>query len=159
MNYEMKYAFRSAVNLKIFDINGKEITSLDTIREHNLYIDENSSAILVKDALFDLKLLKFLGKEKNSHNNDYEKCLKNNVTTIVFNKESNKKCKLIANCLWRRADNGEDVSCVYEIPNAITTNNIKFESSNYGDPSTNDLIFKIEPYNEYGDLFKLHITE
>jgi len=99
MNYEMKYAFRSAVNLKIFDINGKEITSLDTIREHNLYIDENSSAILVKDALFDLKLLKFLGKEKNSHNNDYEKCLKNNVTTIVFNKESNKKCKLIANCL------------------------------------------------------------
>lgn len=153
----MKYVERSVKDVYIFDMEGTSVATLNTLMDSDLIInqDNDEAYLVLKDALYDLDLLKFIGRE-NSSQSDYDRVLNINKNKITFGKRDEKECKIIAKGVWRKSENMEDIEVVFEIPHAVTVNNIKFEGSNHN-VSTFDLVFKIIPFNEDGDLFNLHI--
>jgi hypothetical protein len=150
----MKYGIRDVLDLTVFDESGKLVAILDSLKNSKIC----NGYVVIKDALFDEDFLKFIGREEKC-NNDYDKYLSNEKTTIIINENIVKKCKLIGVMLWRKDSNCKDIKCKFEIPKATTVNSFELDSAPDGDPSTNDIIFKIMPYNEIGDLYKIHIIE
>lgn len=157
----MKYGQRDVVDLLVFNEEGKLIAKLDSLKESNIYVGRLDSQVYVKDALLNSDILEFIGKkEKQPVRTDFENHMikKNAGTTISFGKPNTKKCKLIAVSLLVRDDIGTSVEVTYEIPNATLNTGLNFEHSNV-DPTDLDLVFNILPYNDEGDLYKMHIEE
>ena len=108
--------------------------------------------MVIKDALLDLDVLKFLHKHEITHTNDYERMLNGkieNTTTIIFNRQVKTiDCKLIAKGLMQSA-NIKNIEYTLEIPCVCIRNNVKLEW--FEDKiKTNDLVIFIKDYNDNG---------
>ncbi len=159
----MLYGINEVLDLYIFDKHGSFIAKLDSLKESQIYLYEQDekevrARLIAKDALLNLNLLKFLQNTKEEKLTDFEHYLRlKELHTITFNaKHKIKKCKLIANGIARRQDNGNDDTYLYEIPNAHIVNSFNSKTT-VGDVSVYDLKVEIEPFNEDKDLFKMHL--
>ncbi|WP_336761305.1 hypothetical protein [Paenibacillus sp. USHLN196] len=159
----MKYGQRSIIDLYVFDEKGTLITVLDSLKES--YIDPNNDCpvLYAKDALLDDSLLEFFSRREMDDRTDYDKFISNgfeedkSIKTLVY-RQSTKVCKLIAKTEVRDSESGRDRNMYFEIP--------KVNVSNYGGfnfketkPSEWDLAFIIKPFNNDGDLYKIHIEQ
>ncbi|RNB59371.1 hypothetical protein EDM57_04305 [Brevibacillus gelatini] len=157
----MKYGNHDVVDLMIFDEEENLVANLTTLKESHIQIDGTQSGMFVKDALLDQDLLKFIGKQNEQPVlSDYQKILNSGQqsTTITFNKSKSKNCKLIAIGYYRDADTENDVKVIYEIPKAKVINKLSFNTNSIN-VSPLDLYFQFEPFNEEGDIMKLHIEQ
>ncbi len=160
----MKFGNKEVLDILVFDLNENLVTKLDTLLESKLFkqkeIDGTYYYLIAKDALLDENILKFIGTESNNKQTDMQSYLNNgsNDRTIVFSKDQSKKCKLLAKTLFRQQTNGEDKAFTFEFPEVSIVSDFSFESV-LEKVSAFDLVFKISPYNEFGDMFRLHIKE
>ena len=157
----MKIGMFSIFDLIIFDANGSLIANLNTLKYGELIQNKDATCLVVKNALLDLEILKFLHKHEITHTNDYERMLNGkieNTTTIIFNRQVKTiDCKLIAKGLMQSA-NIKNIEYTLEIPCACIRNNIRMEW--FEDKiSKNDLVIFIKDYNDAGDMIKLHYDE
>jgi hypothetical protein len=150
----MKYGQKEVLELKIFSDDGKLITTLDTLKQSEIF----GNHVYVKDALLDRNMLEFIGSVEKLERSDFETQLEKSKfnTTIVFNHVINKKCKLIGNGIFRQSDTAIDVEFLFEVPMATLKRGLEFEQSNTK-VSDFDLYFVMVPYNDNGDLYKIHI--
>ena len=160
----MKYGAREVVDLIVFNEEGSKITELNTLKESRIYLDEceNIGYVVVKDALLDSGILRFIHKEDKNKLTDYEKYFNNkNTKTVVVNGiKSSEKCKLISSSVIRDASEYQDVKIIFEIPNALALRQFKYKTKiKDGYVGEFDLVFEIKPFNGDGDLFKIHIEE
>ena len=158
----MKFGSREVLDVAIFDENNRLVTVLDSLSKSGIEItDDGIGYLVIKDALFDEKLLEFIGRKHKDNVSDYDNFLnkRNKVNTIIFNKNIEKNCRVIAKGIIRKSEDQTDVNITYEIPSATTANNIKLLEANGYEPSEFDLLIKIYQYNNDGDLFKMHIEK
>lgn len=154
----MKFGNNSVLNLTVFDENGNKVAHLDTLKKSNIHTLENQSVVVVRDALLDEDLLKFIGRVEENNSSDYEKSLSNEKsrTTITFNNNHKKKCRLIGKGFYRQNTTGKDIEFTFEVPNATISTGFNFEQS-----STHltdyHIVFEMNSYNDQGDLFKIHM--
>ena len=148
----MKIGMFSIFDLIIFDANGSLIANLNTLKYGELIQNKDATCLVIKDALLDLDVLKFLHKHEITHTNDYERMLRGkveNTTTIIFNRQVKTiDCKLIAKGLMQSA-NIKNIEYTLEIPCVCIRNNVKLEW--FEDKiKTNDLVIFIKDYNDNG---------
>jgi len=157
----MKFGNNEVLEVTIFDEKGMVVTTLDTLKSSNLFLDKYGVFnLIVEDALLDDKLLKFIGKHEKDNLTEFDKYLKKQKygTTITFNRHIDKSCKVIGKGILRETDSCLDKEFLFEIPNAMTTTQFEFSKDlKYHDPSTFWLGFIAKPYNEEGDLLRMHI--
>lgn len=154
----MNYGVYDVFDLSVFDNEGKFVTQLKSLKESYLKLNEEDGELFVSDALLNIDLLKFIQDSKNKELSDFDRVLKlYDTQTITFNnKKKFKECKLIAYTFLREEKDNKDHICVYEIPLAEIIKKLEL-GGNRTQLSVFDLVFKIKPYNEDGDLFKMHI--
>lgn len=154
----MKFGQFQALEVAIFDEEGKVVTILDTLKNSYLSIKDNRGYLFVKDALLDKELLKFIGKTEVDNSSDFDKLLKKQkyATTITFNRSLKRRCKIIGNGLLRNSSDFKDQEFLFEIPEATFGGDLDF-ISDCDNVSEFDFVFKIYPFNDNGDLFKMHI--
>ncbi|WP_090739391.1 hypothetical protein [Paenibacillus sp. Mc5Re-14] len=151
----MKYGQREIIDLTIYDELGNKVAHLDSLKESYL----GKHTVFVKDALLDLDLLKFMGKAEDKFVSDYESesSREKYDTTIVFNHNTTKPCKLIGKGVIRSQETGRDVEFMYEVPKAEISLNYTMIVESSPNVSDHDFSFDILPFNEEGDMYKLHI--
>lgn len=157
----MKFGNYGVFDLLVFDENEKMVAKLDSLKNSKIFGNNNEIYVYVKDALLNLDILKFLHVESDNTSSDYQNYLNSpffngNVKTIVFNFKNIKKCKLIARGTLRREENKKDETYLFDIPLAEIINEFIFDG-HMEEISAFDLIFKVNPYNENGDSFKMHL--
>lgn len=163
----MKTIIQDVINLSVYGEDGSFITKIETVTESVLNHETNGhqSYLIVKDALFNLKMLENIGeKVENEELNDFEKNLsKSEDTVIKFKKvrssKDRPKFKLIGEGIMYSPETGgvsHDFKIV--IPNAIYTDGFKLnlDSHNVQTPS---YVFEIDMYNDDGDMFDIRLTE
>jgi hypothetical protein len=153
----MKYGWKEVIDLSIYDENGRFVTKLDSLKNSYIGFKDGKGIVKVQDALFDLYLIAFLGKYQNDKRSDFEREIENKPSydTYSLNINSKRKCKLIGTTSFRRETDFKDVVVKFEIPNATTKNSLHF--SNENDVTPFDIVFEFEPFNDEGDILKLHI--
>lgn len=163
----MKTIIQDVINLSVYGEDGSFITKIETVTESALKHETNghNSYLVVKDALFNLKILESIGeKVENEELNDFEKHLsKSEDTVIKFKKvrgsDDRPKFKLIGEGIMYSPETGA-VSHDFKIaiPNATYTDGFKLnlDSHNVHTPS---YVFEIDTYNEDDDMFDIRLTE
>jgi len=154
----MKLGNFNVLDVSIFNEDGKLVTELNTLKNSKVLVRQGRGYLHIVDALLDQKLLEFIGSTEEDKASDFEKHLNMQKfsKTITFNENLNGQCKVVGKGLMRNADDMKDVEYLFEIPNAEFGGNIDFDGD-IDDLSKYDLVFKINPFNEQGDLFKMHI--
>lgn len=157
----MKFGNNDVLEVTIFDEKGTVITTLDTLKSSNLFLDnEGVFRLVVEDALLNDAVLKFIGKHEKDSSSDFDKYLKKQKygTTITFNRHTDKSCKLIGKGILREVDSNMDKEFLFEIPNAVTTTQFEFRKDlDVYNPSTFWLGFIAKPFNDEGDSLRMHI--
>lgn len=153
----MKYGWKEVIDLSIYDENGRFVTKLDSLNNSYIGFKDGKGIVKVQDALFDEYLIAFLGKYQGDNRSDFERDIENkpSYSTYTLNAYIQRKCKLIGTTSFRREDDGENVVVKFEIPNATTKKIITFSNENIVSPF--DIVFEFEPFNNEGDILKLHI--
>lgn len=155
----MKFGNREVFQLGVFDNNGTKVALLDTLKESQFYHDERKGFgyIVIKDALLDEDILKFIGKAIETKLNDFERSINQNTSKnkITISSKQGRACKLIARALLREQDSHKDREFLFEFPKARIINSFTFAGFNQ-DVSQFDLIFEIAPFNEDEDLYIIH---
>jgi hypothetical protein len=155
----MKFGNREIMDLLVFDLNENLVTKLDTLKESRLFKDEGDTYYLfAKDALLDENILKFIGYQEEIEVSDMKSYLNDNKDdrTITFNSKRWKQCKLLAVTLGRQQTDCIDKKFIFEFPQVDIMNNFSFHGVT-SEVSAFDLVFRINKYNDNGDVFKLHI--
>lgn len=163
----MKTIIQDVINLSVYGEDGSFITKIETVTEGDLNHETNgyNSYLIVKDALFNLKMLESIGEKVESEElNDFEKHLSKSVDTVIkFKKvKSSKdlpKFKLIGEGIMYSPDTNmvsHDFKIV--IPNATYTDGFKLNLSNQN-VHTPSYVFEIKPYNDEEDMFDIRLTE
>lgn len=154
----MKFSNFNVLDVSVFDENGELITELNTLKDSQLVIQAGVGYLHIVDALLDQDLLEYIGSAEEEKMSDFEKHLLRQKfsKTITFNKNSNKKCKIIGRGFMRNAEDFKDKEYLFEIPNAEIGSGVDFTGFSE-EVSVYDFVFKINPFNEEGDLFKMHI--
>lgn len=154
----MKFGQNYVFDILIFDKEGVKVTELNTLKNCTLNLKTISPHLIAKDALLDLNVLKFIGKDKKNERSDYELAIQKEKysTTISLTSENYKECKLVVKAFLREQQTGTDRDYLIEIPNAKMYTGISLETK-CEDVSDFDLKFNIYPYSEHGDLVKIHI--
>lgn len=159
----MKFGYNDVLELFVFDESEKLIANLDTLKSSKLIIENGIGYLIVEDATLDKDLFKFIHKVEKDNRSDYEKIInkQNNRTTITLNnKEDSKKYKLIGKGVLKQISDGLDKEFLFEAPYAKNDKHFDFDKDyEDGDPITFKYVFKLHPYNEQGDLVKMHIEE
>lgn len=160
----MKLFFRYVVEVLVFNENGQLVTKLDTLKENSLMYsstNKNLNYLAIKDCALDTTLLEGMGTpETTPEESDYDKLIKNsdnNFKTITFGAKEDVPCKLVCLGVMRKL-NCNDTRFKIEIPKASLVNQFELRSDNE-ELSGFDYIFKLDQFNEKGDLFKLHIED
>lgn len=152
----MKLTNKEVIDLMVFDINGKLVTKLDTLKDSQIFYDQHSEKyyIGVNDAVFNFDLHKFLHEEENL--SDFELAKKGFKKTLRIKKVKPKKCKLIGKTFGIETDQYKDTLITFEAHNAEITNElgIGFSSEKLYDF---DYVFQID-LDESGDFLKLHFS-
>ncbi|GFN32425.1 hypothetical protein [Paenibacillus xylaniclasticus] len=153
----MKYGQREVLEVMVFDEDGKLITNLNSLKNSGIHLT-NHPFVLVKDALLDTNLLKFIGKVEDNKLSDYERMTGSPKysTTITLGRKNNKKCRLIGKGYYREEHTNKDVEFMFEVPNATIRHDIELTQSNV-EVAEYDILFRIEPFNNDGDVIKIHI--
>lgn len=153
----MKYGQREVIDLSIYDVHGKKVVTLDSLKNSKLILD-NHPYLFIKDALLNDDFLRFIAEEETEELTDYENDLGKGSarSTYAFGGKKDIKCKLIGKTLFRQVDDNTDKIVIFEIPNATLEHNLKFESSP-NEVSMFRYYFKIDKFNDKGDFIKLHI--
>lgn len=153
----MNYGVYQVLDLSVFDKEGKFITQLNSLKESNLSLDGDGK-LFVKDALLNMDFLKFMQDVKEDNITDYDRVLKLYETqTVTFNvKKSTKECKLLALTVARTQEENKDHVFMFEIPNAEIDKRFNMNISGEN-PSVFDALFMFKPYNDEGDIIKMHI--
>jgi hypothetical protein len=155
---------QDVIDLDVFDEKGNLITQIKSMVKGTLvYRDrKHESTLSVKDALFNLDMLKQLGKAVTEESkSDFDKQLLGKQDTVIkFNiKKKSQKLKLIGKGIMYDVNTGQ-VSHDFQviIPNVEYRNNyeMKLECGELFNP---DYTFLIIPYNDEGDLFDIRLTE
>lgn len=158
----MKFGLLEVVNLEIYDKSGNYITTLDTLQNSRVRHFKGAGSIIVKDALLNDELLRFLSDNYDNNNlTDYEKSLNGNEEVFEMGGSSYKKCKLIGKSYMRDSNTGKDVRYIIEIPNAVIRNNLEMyaEASLMTDDNRGFKIeFDIYEYNDKGSLYKIKLS-
>lgn len=156
----MKYGWREVIDLSIYNDKGSFITKLDTLKNSYIGIKNGQGIVKVTDALFNQYLMAFLSKYEDNTKSDFEKDITNEPQkdTYVFNINQKRSCKLIGTTHFKRNEDHKDIKVTFEIPNAITGNSMKFSADGI-EVTPFDLIFEISPFNDEGDIMKLHIED
>lgn len=155
----LKLASREITDIYVFDEYGSKVAVLDTLKEAKFINSETPALIYVKDAMLNPDLMKFLSKsEESSRTSDYDKLLSKGTEykTYVFG-NTKKKCKIVAFTYFRDEDS-VDRKAYYEFPNVLVGTSIDYVLNGI-DPMPTDLMFEVQPFNEDGDTYKLHIEE
>lgn len=157
----MKFGYNEVLEVSVFDKDGSLVTTLDTLKSSSIHLSENGIfRLIIKDALIDDKLLKFLGREEKDESTDFEKYLKKQKygTTIAFGRSIEKFCKLIGRGVLREVSTKKDKEFIFEIPNGITGKdlNITKEYDNEN-PSDFGFVFEARPFNDEKDQIRIHI--
>jgi hypothetical protein len=155
----MKFGNNEVLDLSIFTEEGNLVTKLDSLKNSSVIITETGRGyIFIKDALLDQRFLEFLGKVERNEVSDFDKQLNReaHTTTITFNKKLNKKCRLIGKGLLINPEDCSNKIFTIEVPNATTGKAFEL-TKEYDYSSEFDFVFTINPFNDDGDLFKLHI--
>ncbi|MBX4152436.1 hypothetical protein [Paenibacillus lautus] len=153
----MKFAQREVVDLYIFNENGEQVASLNTLQQSVLRLNGLNSEVYIKDAFIDTDLLAFIGSKENDKRSDFEKMSNQQInysSTITFGKRQKKKCKLIGKGIQRNIDS-QDCPFMFVIPNAQINPDFDLVQNNI-DPSGLSLVFEARPFNEQGDCVILH---
>lgn len=157
----MLFGLCDVIDLMVFNKKGKLLAKLESIKENDLNYSQysNENYLLIKDALLNTDILEVLGNKESENKNDYEKELSMESNTICFGSKKNVDCKLIGIGYLKETTNGMNVKFKFEIPKAEMVNKLQIKSTcDYNDGSSDfDYVFKIYPFNDEGDLFKLHI--
>lgn len=151
----MNYGIREGLEFFVFDHEGTFVAHVDYSKKS--YIDNN--LLIVDTDLIGSDMLGFANKVEQNDKNDFESFFDRQQTTYVINENSNKDCKLIAKSTYRGDKDLKYRTVYYEIPKAKLINKPEFHHNGYEDPAKFHYLFEIEPYNELGDLYKLHIEE
>ncbi|WP_079709752.1 hypothetical protein [Paraliobacillus ryukyuensis] len=153
----MKYGIKDVIDFHVFNENGDLITKIHSSVENKLVqdSDRNTSYLMVKDALLDIDLLKFMSKQ-DSTRSDYEVALSKNKETVEIGGNGIIPCKIVGYGLARMYECEADVEFMVDIPVAQIVNKHDF-SLNGVDPSEFDIIFQILPYNDQGTFYNLTI--
>lgn len=156
-----KYEFHAVMTIDVYDRDDNFITSLHTLKDSYIKIDKDRSAyIIAKDALLDIKLLRFIHNDKYNKFSDYETFIKNSLDKkITFNNKIDKKpCKLIAWSFTVDYDTNEKETLYCEIPKAEIVVSYLHEACGHGAPSSFDIKFNINA-DHNGDLFNMYVLK
>lgn len=155
---------QDVIDLEIFNEDGKLVTKMSTVKEVVVrwIANTDGSYLAITDAMVNFKIIEQMGEVEENNLSDFEKRLSNvkNSKTIVFNKNSkNKIFKLVGRGITYSAATAE-VSHDFELimPEVELVNDYNFDLEN-GEVHHSSFVFKINPYNSEGDLFKVVLHE
>lgn len=147
------------MDLYVFDVNNHKIVEFKTLEKGSLALDKNDDGYLLRitDAAFNLELAKFLARYKV---NEYENLVNGNDDMVLeLGNLEELDCKLIAtNSL---IDGNENITnqLIYEMPVCSIKNHLSIETTCHNQITPFNYVFKIYPYSDNGNCFKLHIKK
>lgn len=158
-NVKMKFASREVCDLLVFVLNEKLIVKLDTLVDSKIVKSDEGYYVIVKDAFLNEDFLQFVGKSNYLQKTDMCSYLNDNEDIVItFGEYANKPCKILATTITRQQSNDKDRKFIFEIPDAEIIRNVDFDFKGY-DITTFDAVFKVNPFNDKGDMFRLHIKK
>lgn len=147
------------MDLYVFDINNRKIVEFKTLEKGSLVLnkDEDGYLLQITDVSFNLELAKFLAQFKV---NEYENLINGNDNMVLeLGNLEELDCKLIAkNSL---VDGSENLTnqIIYEMPVCSIRNHLTLETTSKRQVIPFNYVFKIFPYSDNGNCFKLHIKK
>jgi hypothetical protein len=145
------------INLYVFDANNNKIAELNSLQKGDLVVNKNEDGYLLKiiDSSFNLQLAKFISQYKV---NEYEELLKGNDDMVLeFGNFVELDCKLIATNYLIDGVGNRTKGIIYEMPVCTVSNDLQIETFSQTQVSPFNYIFKVYPYSDNGNCFKLHI--
>lgn len=163
----MKTVLQDVINLSVYSEDGQFITKIMTMTEGILNHETNGkeSYLVVRDALFNMKMLESIGEVvKEDGLSDFEKETSGSQETVIKFKKVDSyknlpKFKLVGEGIMYSPDTmqvSHDFKIV--IPNVTHTDGLKLDLSTQSvyQPS---YVFEINPYNDDGDMFEIRLTD
>lgn len=155
---------QDVIELEVFNEEGQLVTKIETVKNVRLHwsTEGGNSYLTVTDALVNFKMIEQLGEVQLDRLSDFDKRMSTTggSKTIVFNQKPKKsKFKLIGRGITYSIETA-NVNYDFEIiiPEVELSNEYKFYSEQ-GEVHAPHYTFKIKPFNEEEDLFKVVLHE
>lgn len=146
------------MDIAFFDEDNNIIVELKATQNVRVYMVDSRCFIEVKNAFFNIDLLKFMGKHKSK--DDLSAYLNNTVGKDIITCGGGKKdinCKVVTKTILYNPDtNMISHDLIMEFPKAKIINQIDIDA-NVGKASPFNLVVEAFQINEDGDFFHIHI--